>query len=171
MIETPLAILNAAAIASAAADVDSRLACFVMGTNDLAKETRAQLVPGRAPMLPWLMTALAAARAYDLDVLDGVYNGLSDEAGLREECAQGRELGFDGKTLIHPNQIAPANEAFAPDAGEVARSRAIIAAFDKPENAGRGAISLDGRMVERMHADMARRVVALAEAIEARPTR
>jgi citrate lyase subunit beta/citryl-CoA lyase len=171
MIETPLAILNAAAIASAAADVDSRLACFVMGTNDLAKETRAQLVPGRAPMLPWLMTALAAARAYDLDVLDGVYNGLSDEAGLREECAQGRELGFDGKTLIHPNQIVPANEAFAPDAGEVARSRAIIAAFDKPENAGRGAISLDGRMVERMHADMARRVVALAEAIEARPTR
>jgi citrate lyase subunit beta / citryl-CoA lyase len=171
MIETPLAILNAAAIASAAADVDSRLACFVMGTNDLAKETRAQLVPGRAPMLPWLMTALAAARAYDLDVLDGVYNGLSDEAGLREECAQGRELGFDGKTLIHPNQIAPANEAFAPDADEVARSRAIIAAFDKPENAGRGAISLDGRMVERMHADMARRVVALAEAIEARATR
>ena len=171
MIETPLAILNAAAIASAASDVDSRLACFVMGTNDLAKETRAQLVPGRAPMLPWLMTALAAARAYELDVLDGVYNGLSDEAGLREECAQGRELGFDGKTLIHPNQIAPANEAFAPDGGEVARSRAIIAAFDKPENAGRGAISLDGRMVERMHADMARRVVALAEAIAARATR
>jgi citrate lyase subunit beta/citryl-CoA lyase len=166
MIETPLAILNAAAIASAAADVDSRLACFVMGTNDLAKETRAQLVPGRAPMLPWLMTALAAARAYELDILDGVYNGLSDEAGLRAECAQGRDLGFDGKTLIHPNQIAPANEAFGPDAAEVARSRAIIAAFDKPENAGRGAISLDGRMVERMHADMARRVVALAEAIQ-----
>src|SRR5919112_2936666 len=165
MIETPLAILNAAAIASAAADVDSRLACFVMGTNDLAKETRAQLVPGRAPMLPWLMTALAAARAYELDILDGVFNGLSDEAGLRAECAQGRDMGFDGKTLIHPNQIAAANEIFAPPSEEVERARAIVAAFERPENAAKGAIALDGRMVERLHADMARRTVALAEAI------
>ena len=165
MIETPLAILDAAAIASAALDVDSRLACLVMGTNDLAKETRARLLPGRAPMLPWLMTAIAAARAYEIDILDGVYNVLTDDVGLRAECEQGRDMGFDGKTLIHPNQIAPANEIFAPDPEEVARSNAVIAAFDRPENAGKGAIQLDGRMVERMHADIARRVVALADAI------
>jgi citrate lyase subunit beta/citryl-CoA lyase len=168
MVETPLAILRVEAIASAARDVDSRLACFVMGTNDLAKETRARLVPGRAPMLPWLMQALAAARAHDIDILDGVYNALSDEAGLRAECEQARDLGFDGKTLIHPNQVAAANEVFAPAAEEVERARAIIAAFDRPENQARGAIALDGRMVERMHADMARRTVALAEAISAR---
>ena len=105
MIETPLAILRCEEIARAARDVDTRLACFVMGTNDLAKETRARQVPGRAPMLPWLATAVAAARAHDLDILDGVYNALQDEAGFRAECEQGRDLGFDGKTLIHPNQI------------------------------------------------------------------
>lgn len=168
MIETPLAILRAEAIASAANDVDSRLTCLVMGTNDLAKETRARLVPGRAPMLAWLSTALAAARAYDLDIVDGVYNALGDEAGFRAECEHGRDLGFDGKTLIHPNQIAVANEVFAPEPTEVERARAIIEAFDRPENRDRGAITLDGRMVERLHADMARRTVALAAAIEGR---
>ncbi|HYF57189.1 MAG TPA: CoA ester lyase [Salinarimonas sp.] len=168
MIETPLAILRAEAIAGAAHDVDTRLACLVMGTNDLAKETRARFVPGRAPMLPWLATAILAARAYGLDVLDGVYNDLGDEAGLRAECEQGRDLGFDGKTLIHPNQIAAANALFAPAAEEVERGRAVIAAFEAPENAAKGAISLDGRMVERLHADMARRIVALADAIAAR---
>jgi citrate lyase subunit beta/citryl-CoA lyase len=165
MVETPLAILRVEAIASAARDVDSRLACFVMGTNDLAKETRARFVPGRAPMLPWLALALAAARAHEIDILDGVYNSLQDEAGFRAECEQGRDLGFDGKTLIHPNQIAVANEVFAPAADEVERARAIIAAFDLPENQAKGAISLDGRMVERLHADMARRTVALTDAI------
>jgi citrate lyase subunit beta/citryl-CoA lyase len=168
MVETPLAILRAEAIASAARDVDSRLACFVMGTNDLAKETRARQVPGRAPMLPWLAQAITAARAHDIDILDGVYNGLSDEAGLRAECEQGRDMGFDGKTLIHPNQIAVANEIFAPPSEEVEQARAIIAAFDRPENQGRGVIAIEGRMIERMHADMARRTVALAEAIQAR---
>ena len=168
MVETPLAILDVEAIARAAREPATRLSCFVMGTNDLAKETRARLVPGRAPMLPWLMQALAAARAHGLDILDGVYNALSDEAGFRAECEQGRDLGFDGKTLIHPNQVAAANELFAPEAGEVERARAIIRAFDLPENALSGAISLDGRMVERLHAEMARRVVALAEAIEGR---
>ncbi|HEX2554654.1 MAG TPA: CoA ester lyase [Microvirga sp.] len=168
MVETSLAILRAEAIASAARDVDSRLACFVMGTNDLAKETRARQVPGRAPMLSWLALAVAAARAHDIDILDGVYNGLSDEAGLRAECEQGRDMGFDGKTLIHPNQVAAANAVFAPPAGEVEEARAIIAAFDAPENQGRGVIALEGRMIERMHADMARRTVALAEAIQAR---
>ena len=168
MIETPLAILRCEEIARAARDVDTRLACFVMGTNDLAKETRARQVAGRAPMLPWLATAIAAARAHDLDILDGVYNRLNDEAGLRAECEQGRDLGFDGKTLIHPSQIGPANDIFAPAAGEVEESRAIIAAFERPENKDRGVISLEGRMVERMHADIAARVVALAGAIAER---
>lgn len=165
MIETPLAILRAEAIAAAANHELGRLACFVMGTNDLAKETRARLTAGRAPMLSWLATAVAAARAYGIDVLDGVYNDLGNEAGLRAECEQGRDFGFDGKTLIHPNQVALANEIFAPAADEVDAARAIIAAFGHPENAGKGVISLNGRMVERMHAEMAERTVALAAAI------
>jgi len=168
MIETPLAILEAPAIASAAHDVDTRLSCLVMGTNDLAKDTRTRLLPGRAAMLPWLMTALAAARSSGIDILDGVYNTLSDEAGFRRECEQGRDCGFDGKTLIHPGQVAAANEIFAPSAQEVENARAILAAFERPENAHKGAISLDGRMVERLHADMACRIVALAEAIAER---
>jgi citrate lyase subunit beta / citryl-CoA lyase len=168
MIETPLAILDAESIASAARDVDTRLDCLVMGTNDLAKETRARLVPGRAPMLSWLMTALAAARVHQLDIVDGVYNALADENGFRAECEQARDLGFDGKTLIHPNQIAAANEIFAPAWDEIERARAIIALFDRPENASKGAVAMDGRMVERLHAEMARRTVAMADAIAAR---
>ena len=167
MIETPLAILDIERIARVAHDPVTRLACFVMGTNDLAKETRARFVPGRAPMLPWLTTAILAARAHGIDVLDGVYNELKDEAGFLSECEQGRDLGFDGKTLIHPGQVATANDVFAPDTAELARAKAIIAAFDQPENADKGAIQLDGRMVERLHAHMAARVVALAEAIAA----
>jgi citrate lyase subunit beta / citryl-CoA lyase len=168
MIETPLAILEAESIASAARDVDTRLDCLVMGTNDLAKETRARLVPGRAPMIPWLMTSLAAARAHELDIVDGVYNALGDEAGFRAECEQARDLGFDGKTLVHPNQIATANEIFAPAPEEVERAQAIIALFDRPENAAKGAVAMEGRMVERLHAEMARRTVAMAEAIAGR---
>jgi len=168
MIETPLAILQAQAIAAAAQDDASRLACFVMGTNDLAKDTRARLNPGRATMMPWLMTALAAARAYGLDILDGVYNDLSDETGLRRECIEGRDCGFDGKTLIHPNQIAVANEVFAPSPDEVDKARDIVALFALPENMAKGAISHNGRMVERLHAEMAKRILALAEAIAAR---
>ena len=167
MIETPIAILHAEAIARSARHETGRLACFVLGTNDIAKETRARFVPGRWPMLPWLTTVVAAARAHGLDVLDGVYNDLNDAEGFRAECEQGRDLGMDGKTLIHPNQVAVANEVFAPAEAEVAAARKIIAAFEQPENKGRGVISLDGRMVERMHADMAARTVALAEAISA----
>jgi citrate lyase subunit beta/citryl-CoA lyase len=167
MIETPLAILDIERIARAAHDPTTRLSCFVMGTNDLAKETRARFVPGRAPMLPWLTSAILAARAYGIDIVDGVYNDLKDEDGFRAECEQGRDLGFDGKTLIHPGQVAAANAVFAPDGAELSRARAIIAAFDQPENADKGAIQLDGRMVERLHADMAKRVVALGEAIGA----
>jgi citrate lyase subunit beta/citryl-CoA lyase len=165
MIEAPLAIIRAEAIAATATHELARLACFVLGTNDLAKETRARLIAGRAPMLAWLANAIAAGRAHGVDVLDVVYNDLGDAEGFRAECEQGRDFGFDGKTLIHPNQIDVANEVFAPSATELQGARAIIAEFAKPENAGRGVISLNGRMVERMHADMAERVVALAAAI------
>jgi citrate lyase subunit beta/citryl-CoA lyase len=167
MMETPLAMLNAATIA-AARDATTRLAAFVMGTNDLAKETRAQIVPGRAPMLPWLMTCVAAARAHAIDILDGVYNNLSDADGFARECTEAHAMGFDGKTLIHPNQIAPCNAAFSPGADEIAQAKKIIAAFALPENKGKGVVQLDGRMVERMHADMAQRTVAIAQAIEGR---
>lgn len=167
MIETPLAILDCERIARAAQEAPTRLACFVLGTNDLAKETRARFVPGRAPMLPWLTTAILAARAHGLDVIDGVFNDLEDEAGFRAECEQGRDLGCDGKTLIHPGQVATANAAFAPEEAELTRARAIISAFEQPQNADKGAIQLDGRMVERLHAEMAKRVVALADAIAA----
>jgi citrate lyase subunit beta / citryl-CoA lyase len=168
MIETPLAIFNIRELAAEAKDSESRLAGFVVGTNDLAKETRARLVPGRAPMLPWLSTCVLAAHAYGIDILDGVYNDLADMDGFVRECAQARDLGFDGKTLIHPNQIGPCNTAFSPGAEEVGQARAIIAAFDLPENRDKGVVQLDGRMVERMHADIARRTVAIADAIEAK---
>jgi citrate lyase subunit beta / citryl-CoA lyase len=167
MMETPLAMLNAATIA-AARDATTRLAAFVMGTNDLAKETRAQIVPGRAPMLPWLMTCVAAARAHAIDILDGVYNNLTDMDGFARECTDAHAMGFDGKTLIHPNQIAPCNAAFSPSADEIAQAKEIIAAFALPENKGKGVVQLDGRMVERMHADTAQRTVAIARAIEGR---
>jgi citrate lyase subunit beta/citryl-CoA lyase len=167
MMETPLAMLNAREIAAAATDVETRLAAFVMGTNDLAKDTRARITPGRAPMLPWLMNCVAAARTYGVDILDGVYNDLGNADGFARECAEARDMGFDGKTLIHPNQIGPCNAAFSPSADEVAQARKIIAAFDLPENESKGVVQLDGRMVERLHADMARRTVAIAEAIAA----
>jgi citrate lyase subunit beta / citryl-CoA lyase len=168
MMETPLAMLRADRIAAAASDPETRLTAFVMGTNDLAKDTRTRIMPGRAGMLPWLMTCVAAARAHGVEIIDGVYNDLGNAEGFAQECAQARDLGFDGKTLIHPNQIAPCNAAFSPDAAEVAQARKIIAAFDLPENHGKGVVALDGRMVERLHADMARRTVAIAEAIAAR---
>ena len=168
MIETPIAILNVKEIARAAADSETRLAGFILGTNDLAKETGAKFVPGRAPMVPWLTTCILAARAYGIFILDGVYNDLSNAEGFLRECEQGRDLGFDGKTLIHPNQVAPCNDVFSPGAEEVAQARKIIAAFELPENKGKGVVSLDGRMVERMHADIARKTVAIADAIAAR---
>ncbi|MCC5978994.1 MAG: CoA ester lyase [Salinarimonas sp.] len=168
MIETPGAILRIGEIAACAEDPATRLDCLVMGLNDLAKETRARLMPDRAGMLPWLQTALIAARAYGLDILDGVCNAINDSEAFEAECRQGRDLGFDGKSLIHPAQIGPANALFAPDPEEVAQARAILDAFSQPDNAGKGVIALDGRMVERLHAQMAERVVALAEAIAAR---
>ena len=168
MMETPLAIIRANEIAAAAQAERYPLTVFVMGTNDLAKDTRAAIVPGRAPMLGWLSSCVLAARAHGLEIIDGVFNDFTDDEGFAAECAQGRELGMDGKTLIHPRQIGPCNAAFSPSAEDIADAREIIAAFDSPENAGKGAISVNGRMVERLHADMARRTVALADAIAAR---
>jgi citrate lyase subunit beta/citryl-CoA lyase len=155
-----------AEIAAGAQVPGARLACFVLGTNDLVKETRADLSENRRPALYWLSAAITAARAYGLDVLDGVYNNFKDADGLRRECIHGRRLGFDGKTLIHPDQVAVANEVFAPPEAEVAFARKIIAAFALPESRGKGVLTVDGRMVELLHAEMAARTVAIAEAIE-----
>lgn len=168
MIETPLAILNLKEIGKAAASAELPLTCFVLGTNDLIKATRAQAQPDRLPLLAWLSLTVATARAFGLTAVDGVFNALQDEAGFRAECVQGRALGMDGKTLIHPNQIAICNEVFSPSPGEIAAARKIVDAFDLPENRGKGAISLDGRMVELLHAEIARQTLALADAIAAR---
>ncbi|MDX2203296.1 MAG: CoA ester lyase [Hyphomicrobiaceae bacterium] len=166
MIETPLAILNIGEIAGSARMAGSRLACLVMGTNDLVKETRADLSTNRRPALYWLSVAVTAARAYGLDVLDGVYNNFKDAEGFAKECVHGRKLGFDGKTLIHPDQVAKANEVFAPPAAEVEWARKIVAAFELAENGGKGVITVEGRMVELLHAEMGRRTLAIADAIE-----
>ena len=147
---------------TAASAADTRLAGFVLGGNDLAKEMGWRLGGGRAPFLWALSAATAAARAHGLLILDGVYNGLEDEAGLAAECAQGVEWGFDGKTLIHPRQIEPCNRAFSPSDAEVAHARAVIAAFDRPENADKGAVRVDGRMAERLHLAQALKTVANA---------
>jgi citrate lyase subunit beta / citryl-CoA lyase len=165
MIETPRAILNIAEIAAAAKA--TRLTAFVMGLNDLAKETRARAGAERAPFLAALSLAVTAARAHGLTAIDGVYNNIQDATGFEAECRQGLAFGFDGKTLIHPSQIGTCNVVFAPSPDEVAWSRAVIAAFADPENAGRGVIKVEGKMVELLHLDEARRVVAVAEAIQA----
>jgi citrate lyase subunit beta/citryl-CoA lyase len=162
MMETPMAIFNVREIASV--HQVARLSCLVLGTNDLLKESRALATGGRFAILPWLSMTLLAARTYGLDVIDGVYNDFRDEAGFRAECEQGRTLGMDGKTLIHPGQIAVCNELFSPAPEEIAWSRRIIEAFQLPENASKGVITIDGKMVERLHLAMAERVAAIAEA-------
>ncbi len=166
MVETPLAILNVAEIASSAANPGSRLSCFVLGTNDLAKETGARLTPDRMSFLPWISQTVCAARAYGLDVLDGVFNDYSDNDGLARECRQGRDLGFDGKTLIHPAQIETCNTIFSPSAEEIDQAQRIVDAFNDPENSARNVLSIDGKMVERLHADMARKTLAIAAMME-----
>ena len=167
MIETPAAILGLAGIAGAARHAGARLQCLILGLNDLVKETRAEMDAGRTAAQTWLSIAVLAARAHGLDVLDSAYNNFKDNEGFGVECRQGRMFGFDGKTLIHPDQIAAANTIFAPPVAEVAWARRIIAAFDLPENRRKGVINLDGRMVELLHAESARRTVGLADAIAA----
>jgi citrate lyase subunit beta / citryl-CoA lyase len=165
MMETPMAILNARTIAATAVYAENRLDCLVMGTNDLLKESRARALHDRFAVIPWLAMTLVAARAYRLDIIDGVYNDFRDEQGLRDECERGRILGMDGKTLIHPSQVGPCNEIFSPTEEEVDWSRKVIDAFGRKENEGKGVIVVEGRMVERLHFAMAQRTVAIAEQI------
>lgn len=166
MVETPAAIFNAQQLAARAGE--SALTVFVMGTNDLAKEMQAGLVKGRAPLMTALSMALMAARQYGLTVLDGVFNDIADEAGFADECRQGADMGFDGKTLIHPSQLAPCNEIFGPSADEVAQARDVVAAFADPANAGQGVLKVNGKMTELLHRELAARTLAIAEAIAAK---
>jgi len=162
MIETPKAMLNIGALAELGRDNATRLACFVAGTNDLVKDTGVRATPDRRYLMPWLLQIVLAARAGGLDALDGVSNDFRDLDAFARECAEGRNMGFDGKTLIHPAQIDPANAAFSPTGEEVREAQAIAAAFALPENAGKGVIRLDGRMVERLHLAQAERLLAKA---------
>ncbi|MFD8542305.1 HpcH/HpaI aldolase/citrate lyase family protein [Streptomyces sp. NPDC059649] len=164
MVETPRAMLDARAVAAAS----ERLTVLVMGTNDLAKELHAEHVPGRAPLLTGLSLALLAARESGKVILDGVYNDVKDAAGFEAECVQGRQFGFDGKTLIHPSQLEPCNRVFAPSAEQVERSRKIIDAFDEATREGRGVVTVDGRLIENLHVEDARRILTLAEAVAGR---
>jgi citrate lyase subunit beta/citryl-CoA lyase len=161
MIETPAAVLDCASIASAS----ERLTVLVLGTNDLAKELTAAQVPGRAPLLGPLSMCVLAARATGRVILDGVYNDVRDLDGFVAECRQGRDFGFDGKTLIHPAQVEPCNEVFAPSAEEVAHAHRVIEAFEAAQREGRGVATVDGRLVENLHMADAQRILALAEAV------
>ena len=165
MIETCEAVLNLDAIAASAAS--TRLSLWIMGTNDLAKEMRAQLTPCRTPFLPFLSTAVAAARAHRLAILDGVCNEFRDLDAFEAEARQGLMFGFDGKSLIHPAQIAPCNAVFSPSEADLAWAQAVIEAFEQPENQGKGAIRVDGRMTELLHLEQAKRLIAIAEKIAA----
>ena len=161
MVETPVAILSALDIARAS----QRLGAFVLGTNDLVKELYAEHVPGRAPILPSLHTALLAGRAAGIAVIDGVYNDVKDTDGFLAECEQGRQMGFDGKTLIHPGQVEGANTAFAPSEQAVEDARGLIAAWE--DGKGAGVVTHNGRMVESLHVESARRTLSIHEAIGA----
>jgi len=164
MIETPLGVLAAADIAAAS----PRLGALVLGTTDLTKDLHAKETPDRRPLLTALSLVLLAGRAHGRAVLDGVHLDLEDGEGFASACRQASELGFDGKTLIHPTQIEPANAAFSPTAEEIARARRIIAAYTQAASAGKGAVRIDGRLVEALHLEAARRTLALVDAIAAR---
>jgi citrate lyase subunit beta/citryl-CoA lyase len=161
MMETPKGFLRAEEIAGAHA----RLRLFVMGTNDLAKDMRARHTPMRLPMVTALGLGMLAARAQGLAILDGVYNDIHDIDGFRAACRQGLEMGFDGKTLIHPSQVEPCNEVFAPDATELEAAVRIVAAFKAAQAEGKGVVTVDGRMIENLHVEQAERALALAAAI------
>lgn len=163
MVETCASLFALGEIAGAGAGLQA----LVVGTNDLAKEMRCRLTVERAALTGPLSLIVAAGRAHGLTVLDGVFNEIEDDAGLAVQCAQGLDFGFDGKTLIHPRQVETANTTFSPSAEEVAWSRVVVAAFDSPENAVKGVLKVEGRMVERLHLAQARRVIAVADAIAA----
>lgn len=160
MIETPTALIDIRSIAH-----HGRVNVLVMGTNDLIKELRTASLPDRSPLIPHLATAIVGAREAGKVILDGVYNDVRDADGFLVEAGQGRDLGFDGKTLVHPSQVQPANDVWSPSADEVDHSRRVIAAFEEAEAEGRGVITVDGRMIENLHVDNARRVLAVADAI------
>jgi citrate lyase subunit beta/citryl-CoA lyase len=162
MVETPSAVFAVREIAA-----HPQVDVLVMGTNDLAKELRAALVPGRVPLLPHLTTALLAAREAGIEILDGVYNDVKDLEGFEVEARQGAELGFDGKTLVHPTQVEVANRVWAPSPDAVEHAQRVIAAFEQAEREGKGVVTVDGRMIENLHVDNARRTLATAEAIAA----
>ena len=165
MIETARCLFHLEGIGAAAKT--SRLAGLALGPNDLAKETGMRMTPGREPFFTAFSLTIAAAKAHGIAALDGPYGGIDDPEGLARECGQGRDFGFDGKTLIHPSQIDAANQAYAPAAEEVAWARAVIAAFALPQSAGKGAIRVDGKMAERLHLAMAEKIVRIAETIGA----
>ena len=162
MMETPKGILRAEEIAGS----HPRLALFVMGTNDLVKDMRARHTPMRLPMVAALGLGMLAARAYGLTILDGVYNDIQDIEGFRAVCQQGLEMGFDGKTLIHPGQVEPCNEVFAPSAAELEMAGKIVTAFKTAQAEGKGVVTVDGRMIENLHVEQAERALALAAAIK-----
>ncbi|BDB41282.1 MULTISPECIES: HpcH/HpaI aldolase/citrate lyase family protein [Mycobacterium] len=161
MVETPRAFLRMEEVASAS----ERLAALVVGTNDLVNELHALHVPGRASVVPALALAVLGARAAGKVVLDGVFNAIKDEDGFRTEAQQGREMGFDGKTLIHPSQVGPANEIFGPSQGELAHANKVVEAYEQAQAAGESVITVDGRMIESLHVRDAQRILALAERI------
>jgi citrate lyase subunit beta/citryl-CoA lyase len=163
MMETPIGILHAEEIAGS----DPRLECLVMGTNDLAKELHAAQTPARVPLMTGIGLCLLAARAFGLAIVDGVYNDIRDADGFEAACRQGLELGFDGKTLIHPSQVEPCNRVFSPSADEIEYAHRVIAAFEAAQAEGKGVATVDGRMIENLHVDNARRMVAMAEQIAA----
>ena len=165
MIETPLAILNLKEIAEMAAS--TRLTAFVMGTNDLAKDMRAEMTPDRLAFQTQLSLSATAARAFGIVAIDGVYNDIKNEDGFKAECEQGRVMGFEGKTLIHPSQLGPCNEIFAPSAEVIAHSNDVIAAFADPDNRGKGVLKVNGKMTELLHLAEARRLVEMDAAIKA----
>lgn len=165
MMETPASVLNAADIANTVEQC-GRLRGFVIGTNDLTKDTGVRPGIGRINLVPWLMTIVAAAKASGLDVFDGVYNDLSDEVGFARECAEGRSMGMTGKTLIHPKQIEPCNALFSPSSTEVDFARRVVEAFESGDARDKGVLVVDGKMVERLHFEMAKTVLARAAALE-----
>jgi|TARA_B110001454_G_C12641057_1_gene401197 citrate lyase subunit beta/citryl-CoA lyase len=162
MVETPSGILKVDQIAG-----HERIAVMVMGTNDMAKELRATITPNRHALLPYLAKCLLSARAADIGILDGVYNDIKDETGFSSVCLQGAQMGFDGKTLIHPNQVAPTNKIFSPSLDELDFHRQVIEEFEAAEKDGRGVLTVNGKMIENLHVDEARRALAIAEAIAA----